>query len=83
MRGNEDEAIFREAAAELMHQPFAEDDIDAEFDGAVSRLVEAENKRAFAVLQEKVARLGVAGLTSEEKAHYVRTLGARAPVGSK
>jgi len=77
LRGNEDETIFREAAAELMQQPFAEDDIDAEFDGAIERLAEAEHKRAFAMLQEKIQKLGVAGLSSEEKQQYLQALAAR------
>ena len=77
LRGSEDEAILREAAAELMRQPFAEEDIDTEFDGAIDRLLEGERKRAFALLQEKVAKLGVAGLSSEEKAHYLLALGRR------
>jgi DNA primase len=77
LRGSEDETILCEAAAELMRQPFAEGDIDSEFDGAISRLQEGERKRAFARLQEKVARLGAAGLSSEEKAHYLQALGKR------
>jgi hypothetical protein len=77
LRGNEDEAIFREAAAELMQQPFAEDDIDAEFDGAIERLAEGEHKRAFAALQEKIQKLGVAGLSGEEKQQYLQALAAR------
>jgi DNA primase len=77
LRGSEDEAVLGEAAAELMQQPFAEEDIDAEFSGAIDQLLEAERKRAFAVLQEKVAKLGVAGLSSEEKAHYLQALGGR------
>jgi DNA primase len=77
LRGSEDESILREAAAELMQQPFAEEDIDAEFDGAVRRLVEGENKRAFAILQEKVYKLGVAGLSGDEKQHYLQALNAR------
>ena len=81
LRGNEDESILREAAAELMQQPFDEGDIDAEFDGAVVRLAEGENKRAFAVLQEKVSKLGVAGLSGEEKQHYLQALSARGRSG--
>jgi DNA primase len=77
LRGNEDEAILREAAAELMQQPFAEEDIDTEFEGAVKRLQEAEHKRTFSLLQEKVAKLGVAGLSGEEKQHYLQALGVR------
>jgi len=77
MRGSEDEAVLQGAAAELMQQPFDEDDIDAEFEGAVSRLHEGEKKRAFALLQGKVAKLGVAGLSSEEKQQYLQALGMR------
>ena len=51
----------------------------SEFEGAVKRLLEAENKRAFDLLQEKVSKLGVAGLSSEEKQHYLA--GARARAG--
>jgi hypothetical protein len=72
-----DLAILRAAAAELMQQPFAEEGIDAEFEGAVSRLLEGEHKRVFAVLQEKVQQLGVSGLSSEEKQQYLAALGAR------
>ena len=71
LRGNEDEGILREAAAELMQQPFADEDIDAEFDGAVKRLREAQTRRTFEVLKQKVAKLGLAGLSSEEKQQYV------------
>jgi DNA primase len=81
LRGDPDEAIFREAAAELLQQPFAEDQIESEFEGALKRLVEAENKRAFAVLQEKVYKLGVAGLSSEEKTHYLQALSSRGNAG--
>ncbi|MDR2614366.1 MAG: DNA primase [Candidatus Accumulibacter sp.] len=75
LRGSDEEAILSEEAAELMRQPFAEADLDAEFDGALDRLQEGERKRAFTRLQEKVAKLGVTGLSGEEKAHYLRALG--------
>ena len=81
LRGNEDEGILREAAAELMQQPFEEDDIDVEFEGAVKRLVEGENKRAFDLLQEKVSKLGVAGLSGDEKQQYLQVLSARGRAG--
>ena len=71
LRGNEDEGILREAAAELMQQPFADEDIDVEFDGAVKRLCEAQTRRTFEALKQKVARLGLSGLSSEEKQQYV------------
>ena len=77
LRGNEDEGILREAASELMRQPFAEEDIDAEFEGAIKQLLEGENKRAFAILQEKVHKLGVAGLSGEEKQQYLQALSAK------
>jgi len=77
LRGGEDEVVLREAAAELMQQPFAEDIIDVEFDGVVARLQEAESKRVFSLLQEKVAKLGLAGLSGEEKQQYVQALNAR------
>jgi len=76
-RGSEDEPVLREAAAELMQQPFAEGDIDSEFEGAVSRLQEGENKRAFALLQEKVTKLGVSGLSAEEKLQYLQAVSKR------
>ena len=72
LRGGEDEAILSEVAAELMERPFAEDDIDVEFEGAVERLLEKQRLQDFEILQEKVARLGVAGLSSEEKEHYLQ-----------
>ena len=69
--------VLREAASELMQQPFAEEDIEVEFAGAVSRLLEGESKRAFARLQEKVYKLGVAGLSGEEKQQYLQALSAK------
>ena len=81
LRGNEDETLLRDAAAELMHQPFAEEDVEAEFEGAVKRLIEGEQKRAFAVLQEKVAKLGVAGLSGDEKKQYLQALSSCGPAG--
>jgi DNA primase len=81
LRGNENESILREAAAELMQHPFVEDDIDAEFDGALERLLEGEQKRSFIALQEKVQKLGVAGLSGEEKQQYLQALSARSKIG--
>lgn len=74
LRGSEDETILREAAAELMQQPFAEEDVDTEFEGLLQRLHEAESKRAFTRLQEKINKLGVAGLSGEEKQQYLHAL---------
>ena len=78
MRGSEGESLLSDAAAELMQHPFAEDDIASEFAGAVDRLAEARDKRAFADLQEKVRKLGVSGLSGEEKQQYLQALNARA-----
>ena len=61
----------------IRDRPFAEDEIDAEFDGAVKRLLEGEHKRAFNVLQDKIQKLGVSGLSSEEKHQYLQALSAR------
>ena len=59
----------------------SDNEIDAEFDGVVKRLREGDSKRAFDILQEKVYKLGVAGLSSEEKQHYLQALGARGRSG--
>jgi DNA primase len=82
LRGSEYEGILRAAAAELMQEPFAEDEIDAEFTGAVQQLLEGEHKRVFMQLQEKAQRLGVSGLSSEEKRQYLAALTARGRHGT-
>ena len=73
-RGVENEEILHEAAAELMRQPFDEESIDEEFDGTVQRLQEAESRRTFELLQEKIGKLGVSGLSGEEKQQYLQAL---------
>jgi len=77
LQGGECEEVLRAAAAELMHQPFAEYEVDAEFAGAVSKLREGNHRRTFQLLQEKVHRLGVGGLSSEEKQRYLQAIGVR------
>jgi len=77
LRGSEDEEMLRDAAGELMQQPLDEDVIDEEFDGAVNRLLEAGRKRDFATLQAKVSKLGVSGLSTEEKQQYLQALNGR------
>jgi DNA primase len=74
LRGSEEESILCEAAAELLRQPLVDEDVDAEFDGAIRQLQESEKKRAFARIQEKVAKLGVSGLSGDEKARYLQML---------
>ena len=73
-RGVENEEILHEAAAELMRQPFDEESIDEEFDGTIQRLQEAESRRSFELLQEKISKLGVSGLSGEEKQQYLQAL---------
>ena len=73
-RGVENEEILHEAAAELMRQPFDEESIDEEFDDKIQRLQEAESRRSFELLQEKIGKLGVSGLSGEEKQQYLQAL---------
>ena len=80
-RGSEDEASLSEAAAELIQESFDDESIDSEFAGALSRLLERENRRSFAILQEKVQKIGVTGLSSEEKQDYLQALNARSGAG--
>ena len=77
LRGSECESVLHTAAAELMQQPFAEDEIDTEFSGALRQLRDGEQRRVFALLQDKIQKLGVSGLSSEEKGQYLQALGAR------
>ncbi|MDR2451521.1 MAG: DNA primase [Candidatus Accumulibacter sp.] len=74
LRGSEEEPVLREAAAELMRHALVDEDIDTEFSGAIRQLQESERKRVFAQLQGKVAKLGVSGLSGDEKAHYLQML---------
>ncbi len=74
LRGSEDEPVLREVAADLMQEPLDENAIESEFDGMIVRLHEAERRRTFALLQQKVAKLGVAGLSGEEKQQYLQAL---------
>lgn len=73
-RGHESEAVLQAAAAELMEQPFAEEQIDAEFAGVVRRLSESHQRRSFEALQEKVRKRGVSGLSTAEKEQYRQIL---------
>lgn len=83
LRDSEHEEILHAAAAELMRQPFDEEGIDTEFDGAVTRLAEGHRKRSFALLQHRIQKLGVGGLSSEEKKLYLQALGAQARAASE
>ncbi len=72
LRGDGNEADVERVAAEALGSDFDADEVDAEFADTVSKLREAGQKRAFAQLQAKVQRLGLAGLSSEEKQHYAK-----------
>lgn len=78
LRGGPEESVLTDCAAELMQHPFAEDGIDDEFAGVIQRLHEADHKRAFEQLQEKVSKLGLAGLSGDEKEQYRQLLRADA-----
>ncbi|HMW16612.1 MAG TPA: DNA primase [Accumulibacter sp.] len=74
LRGSGNEGILQAAAAELLELPFAEEAIDEEFAGALRQLRDNEMKRTLESLQEKVRRLGVGGLSSEEKQRYLQAI---------
>ena len=74
LRGMPEEAIIEAAAAELLGMTADEANIDTEFEDAVQKLQEGGHKRAFASLQARVARLGVTGLTPEEKQEYLQLI---------
>ena len=77
LQGSGCEEVLRTAAAELLHQPFAEDEVDAEFAGAISKLREGNQRRAFQLLQEKVRKVGVGGLSNDEKQRYLQSIALR------
>lgn len=74
LRGAPEESVIEAAAAEFLHSPLEPEEIEAEFSGVLARLRESGQKRDFAELQARVRRLGVAGLTPEEKQAYLRLL---------
>ena len=74
LRGAPEEALIEQMAAEILGLPFDAEEVEAEFRDAVGKLEQGGHKRAFAEVQAKVQRLGVAGLTPEEKQEYLRLL---------
>jgi DNA primase len=72
IRGLPEEALFESFAAELLGNPFDEGEAETEFRATLEKLQEGDQKRAFDELQTRVQRLGVAGLTPEEKQAYIR-----------
>lgn len=74
LRGTPEEALIETAAIEFLDSPLDADEIESEFVGVLVRLREDGQKRDFDELQSRVRRLGVAGLTPEEKQEYLRLL---------
>jgi hypothetical protein len=60
-----------------MHEPFAEDELESEFAGTLAKFARDAQKDEIQALTAKVQSLGMAGLSSEEKARYVALLTAR------
>lgn len=81
LRGAPEESIIEAAAVEFLGSPLAPEEVEAEFAGALLRLREGGHKRSFDELQARVRRLGVAGLTPEEKQEYLRLLMASGKAG--
>ncbi|MDX9706195.1 MAG: DNA primase [Azospira sp.] len=80
LRGDDD-PFLKSAASDLMHEPFAEDEIEPEFAGTLAKFARDARKDEIEALRAKAAALGVAGLSSEEKARYVALLSARTNEG--
>jgi len=81
LRNRPEEAAIEAAAVEFLASPLDPTEIEAEFSGILLRLHEGGQKRDFAELQSRVRRLGVAGLTLEEKQEYLRLLSTRGKEG--
>jgi len=76
LRGAPEEPLIEKIAAETLGLPLDAEEVEAEFRDALDKLELGGQKRAFAELQAKAHRLGVAGLTQEEKQEYLRALAA-------
>ena len=81
LRGAPEEAVIEAAAVEFLDSPLDAEEIESEFLGVLERLREGGHKRDFNELQGRVRRLGVAGLTPEEKQEYLRLLSASGKEG--
>ncbi len=77
IRGLPEEAQIEGFASELLGHPFDEGEAEAEFHATLEKLREGDQKRAFAELQTRVQKLGVTGLTPEEKKAYIGLLANR------
>jgi DNA primase len=69
LRGGEHEALMRSAVAELMQEPFSEEEVEAEFGGALAQF---ELRAIDSRLESFKQRAGQ--LSAEEKQDYLRLL---------
>ncbi len=81
LRGGEDDQLLKNAASDLMHEPFADDEIESEFAGTLDKFARDARKDEIEALRAKAAALGLAGLSADEKARYVALLTARGSDG--
>ncbi|WP_371324370.1 DNA primase [Dechloromonas sp. ZY10] len=81
LRGQPEEAQIEALAAELLALPLDEDEAETEFAACLDKLSQGQHRLAFAELQTKAQRFGVAGLSAEEKQAYVALLAAQAKKG--
>ncbi len=63
-----------EALTKSLANPFDDAEIDSDFVGILARLHQNTDRNAFLSLQDKVRKLGVTGLSSEEKEAYLAAL---------
>ena len=77
IRGRPEASLVERFASELLDHPFDEGEAEAEFHAILEKLQESDQKRAFSELQARVQKLGVSGLTPEEKQAYIDILGNR------
>ena len=81
LRSGEDDPLLRASASDLMHEPFAENEIESEFAGTLDKFARDAKTDEIEALKAKARALGVAGLSSDEKARYVALLSARGAPG--
>ena len=77
LRGLPEESLIEAAAAELLGLPSDEAESAAEFRDTLEKLQAGGQKKVFDELQVKAQKLGVAGLTPEEKLAYIQLLANR------
>jgi DNA primase len=75
IRDRPEAALVETFASELLDHPFDEGEAEAEFHAILEKLQEGDQKRAFSELQARVQKLGVSGLTPEEKQAYIDIVG--------